>query len=180
MIFTETRIKGAYIVDLKRMEDQRGFFARALAEVEFAAQGLRSVFVQGNLGFSHRKGTLRGMHFQAAPHAEAKLVRCTMGAVYDVMIDLRPASATFKQWVGVELSADNRRMLYVPEDFAHGYLTLTDNAELFYHTSQFYAPQAASGVRHDDSTFGIEWPTSVAVISEQDRRWPDYVPLGTL
>jgi dTDP-4-dehydrorhamnose 3,5-epimerase len=174
MIFTETALSGAYVIDIERREDNRGFFARIWCKDELDAHGLNTQIVQSNIGFSTRKGTLRGMHYQAAPFEEVKLVRCTHGAVYDVIVDLRPDSPTHKRWIGVELTAGNRRMLYVPAGFAHGYQTLTDDTELFYHTSQLYAPQAASGARYDDSAFGIAWPLPIQVISEADQCWPAY------
>jgi dTDP-4-dehydrorhamnose 3,5-epimerase len=175
MIFTETKLKGAYIIDIKRIEDQRGFFGRAWCQEEFEAHNLNPHAVQMNVGFSIKKGTLRGMHFQKAPWEEAKLARCTLGAIYDVIIDLRPDSPTHKQWLGVELSADNHRMLYIPEGCAHGYQTLTDNAEMYYLTTQFYAAEFAAGVRYNDPAFGIVWPIPVEVISEKDEIWPDYL-----
>lgn len=175
MIFTETKLKGAYIIDIKRIEDQRGFFGRGWCQEEFETHGLNPRTVQMNVGFSITKGTLRGMHFQMAPWEEAKLARCTLGAIYDVIIDLRPDSPTHKQWLGVELTADNRRMLYIPEGCAHGYQTLTDNAEMYYLTTQFYAAEFAAGVRYNDPSFGIEWPISIEVISEKDEIWPDYL-----
>jgi dTDP-4-dehydrorhamnose 3,5-epimerase len=174
MIFTETKLKGAYVIDLERVADERGFFARSWCVREFAAHGLNHAVVQVNFGHSARKGTLRGMHFQVAPYAEAKVVHCSRGALYDVIIDLREGSPTKGQWVGMELTADNRRMFYVPEGFAHGYQTLEDNTDLVYQTSQFYAKDAARGVRYNDPTFGIAWPLSVSVISTGDKGWPDY------
>jgi dTDP-4-dehydrorhamnose 3,5-epimerase len=175
MIFSETRLAGAYVVDLERREDERGFFARAWCANEFAEHGLATRLVQVNVSFNERQGTVRGMHFQIEPHAEAKLVRCTRGAVYDVIVDLRPASSTFKQWVGVELTADNRRAVYVPEGFAHGYQTLVPKTETFYQVSEFYAPDAERGVRWDDPAFGIDWPDPVgAFLSAKDRSWPDF------
>lgn len=174
MNFTETALKGAYIVDLKQIDDDRGFFARGWCQDEFNAQGLNSKFVQLNIGFSLRRGTLRGMHFQKAPKAEAKLVRCTRGAVFDVIIDLRRDSPTHGQWLGVKLSEKNRQMLYSPEGFAHGYQTLVDGSEVYYQTSEFYAPELATGVRFDDPAFGIEWPLPVDRISDQDRNWAAY------
>lgn len=176
MFFTETRLKGAYLVEMEMREDNRGFFARAWCKREFEMQGLNSNFVQANIGFSQKKGTLRGMHYQVKPHEEAKLVRCTMGTIYDVIIDLRPDSPTHKQWIGVELTAHNYKLLYVPEGFAHGYQTLTDDTEVFYQTSQFYAPEYVRGVRHDDPAFGILWPIEVQVIADADRKWPLYPP----
>ena len=171
---------GAYIIDLERREDPRGFFARSWCRKEFGDHGLWEEFVQINVGFNTKKGTLRGMHYQIAPHQEVKVVRCTMGAVYDVIIDLRPKSPTFKQWTGVELNSGNHRMLYVPEGFAHGYQTLADNTEINYQTSRFYAPECARGNRYDDPAFGIEWPLAVSSISDPDRSWPDYMdPMNT-
>ena len=144
-------LKGAFIIEPERLEDNRGFFARAWCKKEFETHGLNSRLVQCNISFNKSSGTLRGMHYQVAPYEEAKLVRCTMGAIYDVIIDLRPDSATYMDWIGVELTADNRKMLYVPENFAHGYQTLNDNTEVFYQVSQFYSPEFETGVRWDDS-----------------------------
>ena len=174
MEFTETRLKGAYLVRLKRIEDHRGFFARGFCRDEFASHGLNSNMMQLNVGFSHSKGTLRGLHYQEAPHAEAKFVRCTRGAIYDVIVDVREGSPTRGQWVGAELTADDGTMLYAPEGFAHGYQTLVDNAEMYYLTSAPYASKAAKGVRFDDPLLSIEWPLTVAVISDADRNWPDF------
>ncbi len=175
MIFEETALKGAYIIHPEKLEDDRGFFARVWCENEFEAHGLSTSMVQSNLSFNHNKGTLRGMHFQIFPYEEVKLVRCTLGVIYDVIIDLRNDSPTFMKWTGVELSADNHRMLYVPEGFAHGYQTLADRSEVFYQVSQFYTPNSESGVRWNDSAFNIEWPeTAVRTISEKDQKWPDY------
>ncbi len=174
MIFTETKLPGAYVIELEKRGDARGFFARAFCQHEFAANGLMTVVAQTNLSFSQSAGTLRGMHYQSAPYAEAKLVRCTRGSLYDVIIDLRPASATYRSWLGVELNTDNRRMLYVPEGFAHGFITLEDAVEVTYQVSQFYTPEAERGVRWDDPAFGIEWPLTPKVISDKDKRWPDY------
>jgi len=174
--FLETRLIDAYIVEPQLMEDERGFFARAWCEREFEEQKLASRMVQANISGNRKRGTLRGLHYQAAPHEEAKLVRCTRGAIYDVIIDLRPGSASYEQCLGVELTADNRRMLYVPEGFAHGYQTLADDTEVAYQVSTFYAPNVERGVRWDDPAFGIEWPiTDDLVISEKDRAWPDYL-----
>jgi dTDP-4-dehydrorhamnose 3,5-epimerase len=175
MEFSETTLRGAYVIQFKAIADHRGFFARAWCRDEFAAHGLNPDMVQLNIGFSHKAGTLRGMHYQKAPHAEAKFVRCTRGAIYDVVVDLRPNSATRGHWVGAELSADNNTMLYAPEGFAHGYQALTDDTEMYYMTSGLYAAAAATGVRYDDPGFRIEWPLPVSVISEQDKNWPDYV-----
>jgi dTDP-4-dehydrorhamnose 3,5-epimerase len=170
--FSPTALDGVVQIDLEPIEDERGFFARAWCRDEFTAAGLDATFVQENVGFSIRAGTLRGLHYQHAPFAEVKLVRCTAGSVWDVAVDLRPASDTYCQWVGVELSAERRNMVYVPEGCAHGYLTTTDGAEVRYLTSQPYAPDAAAGVRFDDEALGIRWPQAVSVISEQDRSWP--------
>lgn len=175
MIFEETKLRGAFLVGLERREDSRGFFARTWCANEFADQGLTTEVVQANVSFNPRQGTLRGMHFQHAPHAETKLVRCTSGAIYDVIIDLRPESETYKQWLGVELTADNRRALFVPEGFAHGYQTLAPDSEVFYQVSEYYTPGAEGGVRWDDPAFGIEWPDpDDAFLSEKDRSWPDF------
>jgi dTDP-4-dehydrorhamnose 3,5-epimerase len=158
MIFTETGLPGAYLIDLQRLEDERGFFARAWCQREFEAHGLNPRLVQCNISFNHTQGTLRGMHYQAAPFAEAKLVRCTMGAIYDVMIDLRPESPTFKQHLGVTLTPASRTMLYIPAGFAHGFLTLADSTEVFYQMSEFYAPDYGRGLRWNDPAFALEWP----------------------
>ncbi len=174
MIFTETRLRGAFIIDPERLEDERGFFARTWCQREFETHGLGTQWVQCNISFNHTKGILRGMHYQQAPYEESKLVRCTMGATYDVIIDLRPDSPTFKQHVAVSLSAQNRRMLYVPVGFAQGFLTLEDNTEVLYYMSEFYAPDYAAGVRWNDPVFGIQWPSDVMVISERDRHHPDF------
>lgn len=174
MIFTETKLKGAYIIDLDRISDERGFFSRRWCAKEFALQRLNPSVVQVNIGHNIKKGTVRGMHFQIEPNAEVKLVYCSRGALYDVIIDLREESPTRGQWFGVELTADNARMLYVPEGFAHGYQTLEDETDLVYQTSQFYAKESATGVRFNDPTFGIAWPLPVSTISSGDQRWPDY------
>ena len=174
MKFTETKLKGAYVIELEKREDDRGFFARTFCENEFAAQGLETRFVQGNMSTNPKKGTLRGMHRQVDPHQEVKVVRCTKGAIYDVIVDLRKDSPTYKQWVGVELTDENYKALYVPKDFAHGYLSLTDGAEVTYMVSAFYTPGAESGLRYNDPAFGIEWPIAIEVISEKDAAWEDY------
>lgn len=174
MEFTETRLKHAYLVRLKRIEDQRGFFARGFCRDEFQAHGLNPNMSQLNVAFSHAKGTVRGMHYQEAPHEEAKFIRCTRGAIFDVIVDLRPGSPTRGQWVGVELTADNGLMLYAPEGFAHGYQTLADDTEMYYLTSAPYAPGAARGVRFDDPALRIDWPMPATVVSEPDRGWPDF------
>ena len=170
----KTKLSGAFVVRLKKIEDERGYFARGWCSRLFAEHGLSPQMVQLNTGFSHRRGTVRGMHYQLAPHAEAKFVRCTRGAIFDVIIDLRPESPTFKQWLGVELTQDNGQMLYAPDGCAHGYQTLQDDSEMYYMTSAAYAPAAARGVRYNDPTFGIEWPMPVSLISSADRTWPDY------
>jgi dTDP-4-dehydrorhamnose 3,5-epimerase len=175
MKFAKTELKGAFIIELDPRRDHRGFFARAWCQREMIEHGLNPRIAQINTGFSPKRGTLRGMHYQKAPHEEAKVVRCTKGAVYDVIVDLRPRSPTHKKWVGVELSAQNLRMVYVPEGFAHGYETLEDESEIYYLTSEFYNEEASMGVRYNDSVFGIEWPLSVEVISDADRTWPDYI-----
>jgi dTDP-4-dehydrorhamnose 3,5-epimerase len=174
MIFAETRVQGAYILDIERRADDRGYFARVWCQKEFEAHGLDARLVQANVAVSKRKGTLRGVHFQLAPHEEVKVTRCTRGAVYDVVVDLRPDSPTYLQWAAAELTADNHRMLYAPAGCAHGFQTLTDDAELWYQTSQFYAPKHVSGIRYDDPAFGIEWPLAVTALSDADRSWPDY------
>ena len=177
MIFQETTLKGAYIIEPERREDNRGFFARVWCRKEFLTKGLNGQLVQCNISYNKEKGTLRGMHYQVAPFAEIKLVRCTMGAIYDVIIDLRPQSPTYLQWVAVELTTENRKILYVPENFAHGYQTLVDDVEVFYQVSQFYVPDSEGGVCYDDPAFGIKWPMEVQVVSDKDRAWPDYTPL---
>lgn len=174
MIFTETRLKGAFAVDPEPKHDERGSFFRTWCKHEFEAHGLTSTLVQCSGVFNRKKGTLRGMHYQLAPREEAKLVRVISGAVHDVVADLRPASATYRQWISLELSAENRRMLFVPEGFAHGYLTLADNTELVYQMSEFHAPEFARGFRWDDPVFAIHWPEEVQVISQRDRTYPDF------
>ncbi len=174
MIFTETKLRGVFIVDLEMLEDERGFFSRSWCRREFEAQGLVSDLAQCSISFNRRKGTLRGVHFQAAPYQEVKLVRCTSGAIYDVVVDLRRDSRTFRQWIAVELTADNHRMLYIPEGFGHGFQTLLDDTEVFYQMSEFYHPECARGVRWDDPTFGIQWPLPVPIMSERDRSHPDF------
>jgi dTDP-4-dehydrorhamnose 3,5-epimerase len=174
MIFKETMLAGVVEVHLDPRSDERGFFARSWCEKEFALHGLNARLAQCNVSFNARKGTLRGMHYQDEPYPEAKLVRCTQGAIYDVAVDLRPQSATFKRWVGAVLSAENRQMLYIPEGCAHGLLTLTDNTEVFYHMSESYHPELARGVRFDDPAFEIVWPEKIEVISERDRSCPNF------
>jgi dTDP-4-dehydrorhamnose 3,5-epimerase len=176
MIFIETALKGAFLIEPERREDERGFFARAWCQREFVARGLNPRLVQCNISFNRQRGTLRGMHYQAAPYEEVRLVRCTRGAIYDVIIDLRPHSPTFTQWVAVELTADNYCMLYVPEQFAHGFQTLEDNTEVFYQMSEFYAPEYVRGVRWNDPAFAITWPQAARIISERDQQYADFLP----
>ena len=172
MQFSRTRLADAMVIDMQRLEDARGFFARTFCAREFAEAGLVTEFVQDSQSYNRTRGTLRGMHFQAAPHRETKLVRCIAGAVHDVIIDLRPGSPSYLQWEGFELSADNGRTLYVPEGFAHGFQTLADDSHILYAISRPYAPEASTGVRHDDPAFGIAWPLPVTEISDKDAAWP--------
>jgi dTDP-4-dehydrorhamnose 3,5-epimerase len=174
--FTETRLPGSFLIELEPLGDERGFFARSFCRREFTARGLCADWVQSNVSWNARRHTLRGLHYQAAPSGEAKLVRCTAGAIFDVILDLRPGSPTRFSWIGVELEARGRAMLYVPEGFAHGFLTLCDGAELSYQMSAYYDPAASRGVRFDDPRFSIAWPAAPAVISERDRRLPDFEP----
>lgn len=174
MRFVALPVEGAFVIELEPISDDRGFFARSFSADDFAQRGLTTSFVQSGIAYNPRCGTLRGMHYQVAPHGEVKLVRCTAGAVYDVIVDLRPASPTFKRWASVELSADNRRTLYVPEGFAHGYVTLTEGAELLYHMSAPYHAGSARGVRWNDPSFGIAWPVDPAVISDRDATYADF------
>lgn len=168
MQFVETCLPGTFEIRVEPHCDERGFFARSWCQREFAQRGLNPRLVQCNISFNSRKGTLRGMHFQAPPHAEAKLVRCTRGSIYDVVIDLRAGSSTYKRWVGITLTAGNRSMFYIPEGFAHGFVTLEDETEVFYQMSDFHDPESARGVRWNDPAFGIVWPVEVEVISERD------------
>lgn len=175
MLFRETKLKGAFVVEPDRFEDERGFFARSWSRREFEERGLDARLVECNVSFNLRRGTLRGMHFQVPPRAQAKLVRCTAGSIFDAVIDLRPDSPTFRQWVGVELSAQNRLMLFVPAGFAHGFQTLEDSTEVFYQMSEYFAPDCARGVRWDDPAFGIEWPEVAGrIINERDRSYPPF------
>jgi len=174
MLFTATKLPGAFLIALRKIEDDRGFFARGWCTEEFAGHGLATNMVQLNTSFSRKRGTLRGIHYQLPPHAEAKFVRCTRGAIFDVIVDLRRDSPTWRQWIAAELTADNGLMFYAPEGCAHGYLTLADDTEAYYLTSSVYAPGAARGVRYNDPAFGIDWPEPVAVISEADDSWPLY------
>jgi|SRR5215472_3895922 len=177
MIFRETHISGVFDIVLEPMRDGRGFFARSWCQKEFEDYGLNPKVVQCNVSFNARKGTLRGMHYQEAPKGEAKLVRCTSGSIYDVVIDLRPDSFTYKRWVAAILAADQWNMMYVPEGCAHGFLTLADNTEVFYQMSEFYSPDFARGVRWNDPAFQITWPAKIEVISERDRTYADFAPV---
>jgi dTDP-4-dehydrorhamnose 3,5-epimerase len=192
VIFSETRLKGAYLIELEPIEDSRGSFARSFCQKEFGLHGINMNIVQCNISYNRKAGTLRGMHYQAAPYEEAKLVSCTKGAMYDVIIDLREDSATYCRWIGVELIGPGsqytlcsepegkdfqplaRRMLYVPKGFAHGFLTLEDDTHVFYQMSEFYTPGQARGIRWNDPVFGIAWPGEVKVISDRDKRYPDF------
>jgi len=176
MIFTETPIPGAFLIDLEKRGDDRGFFARAFCEREFAQHGLVTHFCQVNNSLSAQKGTLRGMHYQLIPKAETKVVRCIRGALYDVILDLRPGSPTLGQSFGAELSAENRRMMYVPKGFAHGFITLTEDAEAFYFVDEFYSPTHERGVRWNDPKFAIEWPIAPVVLSDKDANQRDFDP----
>jgi len=175
MIFKETKLAGAFLIEAERLEDERGFFARMWSQREFEQRGLGPRLVECNISFNRKRGTLRGLHYQAPPHGQAKLVRCTMGAVFDVILDLRPNSSTFRHWISAQLSADNRAMLYVPEGFAHGFQTLEDDSEIFYQMSQYYAPESSRGVRWDDPAFGVTWPEGNRIINARDREYPDFV-----
>lgn len=175
MKFIETGLKGAYMIETEPISDNRGFFARSWCEQEFRDYGLNPNLVQCNISFNTKKGTLRGMHYQIKPHEEAKLVRCTQGSIYDVIIDIRSESNTFKQWFGVELTAKNHKMLYIPEGFAHGFQTLEDDTEVFYQMSNFYHPECARGIRFDDPSFGIKWIlTEDLIISEKDQNYANF------
>lgn len=171
MIFTETKLKGAFIIDIEKREDNRGFFARAFCQKEFEAHGLKPLIAQANVAFNAKQGTVRGMHFQFPPSAETKLVRCTRGAILDIIVDLRPDSPTFLQHVAVELSEDNFRALYVPERFGHGYQALRDKTETSYQVGEFYTPGAEGGLLYNDPGLGLNWPLPVSVISEKDQGW---------
>ncbi len=174
MIFKETELKDAHIIELEEHRDQRGFFARSFCQDEFNKRRIGFQIVQANISFNKLKHTLRGMHYQASPHREIKLVRCIKGKIYDVIIDLRPGSPSFKKWLGVELNQQNRRMLYVPEGFAHGFLTLEDETEVTYLVSEYYTPGAEKGIKYDDPAFNISWPAKVEIISEKDSSWPPF------
>ncbi len=174
MLFKQTILKGAYLIEPEKLEDERGFFARSFCVREFEKHGLNPRLVQCNISHNIKKGTLRGMHYQKAPYAEAKLVRCTRGAIYDVIVDLRPDSPCFRMNVGMRLDEANRIMVYIPEGFAHGFITLEDDSEVFYQMSEFYSPQHAAGFRWNDPFFSIQWPLEAVVISERDRTYPDF------
>lgn len=176
MKFIETPLHGAYIIEIEAIIDERGSFARSWCQKEFAEHGLNSRIVQCNISFNKKRGTLRGMHFQVEPFAEAKLVRCTRGAIYDVIIDLRENSPSLKKWFAVELNQSNQRMLYIPEGFAHGFQTLEDNTEVFYQMSEFHYPEYSRGIRWNDPLFSIQWPEGERIISKKDQEYPDFVP----
>jgi dTDP-4-dehydrorhamnose 3,5-epimerase len=174
MQFTETKLKGAFVIEPRRFEDPRGFFTRTWSRKEFAEAGCNPELLECNVSFNHRAGTLRGMHWQAAPFGQTKLVRCTSGAIWDAIVDLRPGSATFAQWVGYELTADNHRQLYIPEGFAHGFITLAERTEVFYQMGGAFNAESARGARWNDLAFGIRWPRDVAVIIDRDAGYPDF------
>ncbi len=176
MKFLETPLQDVWVIDLDPLSDERGFFARSWCHQEFVDHSLEPELVQCNISFNHKKGTVRGMHFQAAPHEECKVVRCTRGAILDLVVDLRPHSPTFKKTYAVELSADNHRMLYIPKGLAHGFQTLQDRTEVFYQMSSYFHKESAQGVRWDDPAFGIKWPLPVTAISEKDLSYPDFEP----
>ena len=175
MRFSRTELRDAWLIEPVPAHDHRGFFARTFCAREYEERGLTTRFVQHNTSYSSAKGTVRGMHFQRAPHGEVKVVSCLRGAIWDVIIDLRPDSPTYRRWQGFELTADNYRQLYIPEGFAHGFQALCGDVEVGYLISAFYAPDAADGVRHDDPAFAVEWPLPVSAVSEKDRRWPDFL-----
>jgi dTDP-4-dehydrorhamnose 3,5-epimerase len=175
VIFSETELKGAFVIEPERLKDERGFFARTWCKQEFEGQGLNSNLVQCNISFNKRRGTIRGMHYQAMPFQEAKLVRCTRGAIWDVIIDLRFDSPTYKKWFAVKLTCSNHKMLFVPESFAHGFQTLENNSEVFYQMSEYYLPEHSRGIRWDDPVFSIKWPENQIIISDKDRQYPDFL-----
>jgi dTDP-4-dehydrorhamnose 3,5-epimerase len=175
MQFRETELKGAYIIEVEKIEDERGYFARSFCEHEFNDKGLNSRYVQSSISFNKKRGTLRGMHRQLAPYSEVKLVNCVRGAMLDVIIDLRRESDTFKKWISIELTPENQKTLYIPEGFAHGFLTLKDDTEVYYHMSEFFKPDVACGIRFNDPAFNIEWPqTERLIISEKDQNWKNF------
>ena len=175
MIVSPLSLEGSYVIDPERRRDERGYFARVWCENELPSLGLDARIAQVNVAVSPRAGTLRGLHFQRHPHWETKIVRCTRGAVFDVIVDLRPNSSTFRQSTGLELSSENARMIYAPEGTAHGFLTLSDDSEVLYFTSRAYAPEAATGIRYNDPALNIKWPRRIEIVSEADERWPDFV-----
>ncbi|QCX39137.1 dTDP-4-dehydrorhamnose 3,5-epimerase [Aureibaculum algae] len=174
MLFKETKLKGVFLLNLEKIEDGRGFFSRLWCKKELEEKNLNADVVQSNISYNKKKGTLRGLHYQKAPYEETKYVRCTKGAMYDVVVDLRPDSPTYKQWLGVELSEENASMLYVPKGCAHGYLALEDHTEVTYFVTQFYKSDAEGGIRYDDKSFNIEWPIAITEISDKDKNRPDY------
>lgn len=174
MIFTETNLKGAYILEIRKIEDERGFFGRSWCKKEMEDHGLNGNLCQANTSYSRLKGTIRGMHYQVSPYEETKLIRCTRGSIYDVIIDLRPDSETYLKWFGTELNQESYNMLYVPEGFAHGFITLQDNSEVYYNVTQFYIPGAEAGIRYNDPLFNIHWPVTPTVVSDKDSSHPDY------
>lgn len=174
MIFEETKLRGAFVITPERLEDERGFFARSFCIKEYADHGLFPIIVQCNLSFNKRRGTFRGMHFQAPPYEEDKIVSCVQGSVLDYIVDLRRESPTFRQWISVELSAENRKQLYIPRSFAHGFLTLTENSQVFYQMTEFYHPQAARGFRWDDPSFDIHVPLPIEAIAAKDKSFPPF------
>jgi len=180
MLFTPLPLAGSTVIDVEKREDHRGFYMRTWCQREFESAGLVSKMVQTNVIVNHSKGTLRGLHYQTSPYAEAKLFRCTRGAIYDVIVDLRPESPTYLRWVAVTLRAESYQLLYVPEHFAQGFLTLEDNTEVTYQVSEFYSPGHEAGACYDDPAFGIHWPAPVSVISDKDRNWPAFQPDGHL
>jgi dTDP-4-dehydrorhamnose 3,5-epimerase len=180
MKFLETKLKGAYVIEIEPISDNRGFFARSWCQQEFRDRGLNPNLVQCNISFNTNKGTLRGMHYQAKPHEEAKLVRCTRGSIYDVIIDIRPDSSTFKSWLSIELSAENRKALYIPEGFAHGFQTLENNTEVFYQMSDFYHPESAKGIRWNDPTLAVDWLLrNDLIVSIKDQQYPLFETIST-
>jgi dTDP-4-dehydrorhamnose 3,5-epimerase len=174
MIFTETKLKGAFVIEIKKIADDRGFFGRSWCKKEMEEHDLNGTIAQINTSLSKFKGTLRGLHFQIAPYQECKMIRCTKGAVYDMIVDLRPESPTFMQWFGEELTEDNHKALYSPKGFGQGFITLKDDSEITYFTTEFYAPGMDRGVRWNDPQFGIQLPLQPVIISEKDQNWPDF------
>ena len=174
MIFASTRLEDALLIDIEPKEDERGFFARTWCRQELAARGLDAQIAQESVSYNRLRGTVRGLHFQRSPHEETKIVRCTCGAIFDVIVDLRPHSPNYLQWQGFDLTAENRRAIYIPKGFAHGFQTLTEHSEITYQISTFYAPESAGGYRYDDAAFRITWPLPLTVISERDLGWPRY------